>query len=173
MYAVRKDNNSYYIYNSNNMTEFLNNSTTESPTTNLQNSISSLKTSLEQYFGAVTKKIADLKKAQTDAESKLNTNTETKTAADAQIKELTRNKEELENKNTSRVLTQVSKMNMLCSSRRKADVATQELTKSEASIVGQTTKRQVVKGTRWMPWHREARKDAATGETPRGAGSML
>ena len=24
-----------------------------------------------------------------------------------------------------------------------------------------------------MPWHREARKDAATGETPRGAGSML
>ena len=31
--------------------------------------------------------------------------------------------------------------------------------------------RQVEKGTRWMPWHREAKKDAATGETPRGAGS--
>ena len=35
------------------------------------------------------------------------------------------------------------------------------------------TKRQVAKGTRWMPRHREAKKDAATGETPRGAGSML
>ena len=33
--------------------------------------------------------------------------------------------------------------------------------------------RQVRKSTRWMPWHREAMKDAATSEMPWGAGSRL
>ena len=34
-------------------------------------------------------------------------------------------------------------------------------------------KRQVRKGTRWMPRHRQAMKDVATCDKPRGAGSRL
>ena len=32
---------------------------------------------------------------------------------------------------------------------------------------------QAIKGTWWMPWHREAMKDAAGGDTLRGAASEL
>ena len=42
-----------------------------------------------------------------------------------------------------------------------------------AAEAGRTQQRQVAKSTRRMPRHRKAKKDAATGETPRGAGSML